>query len=114
MLTNQKVRFACARSVATRRPAEDAARATESMAVLRRGAADKQVVRQTIAIERRGLCPGDAQWHGAGKCGWSKPGEQEHTPANELTRGRTHRPSECVAVWQRRGTTMPCGEHVTM
>ena len=46
------------------------------------------------AIERRGLCPGDDQWHGAGKCGWSKPeetsddDEPEHWPALGLSRGR--------------------------
>ena len=58
--------------------------------------AGKQVAqgRAMAAIERRGLCPGDDQWHGAGKCGWSKPeetsddDEPEHWPALGLSRGR--------------------------
>ena len=45
-----------------------------------------------IAIVRRGLCPGDAKWHGAGGCGWYKPDEMldepEKWPALELSRGR--------------------------
>ena len=45
-----------------------------------------------IAIVRRGLCPGDAKWHGAGGCGWSKPDdmsdEPDNWPALELPRGR--------------------------
>ena len=45
-----------------------------------------------IAIVRRGLCPGDAKWHGAGGCGWYTPDEMsdepENWPALELSRGR--------------------------
>ena len=46
------------------------------------------------AIVRRGLCPGDEQWHSAGKCGWSKPeetsgdDEPEHWPALGPSSGR--------------------------
>ena len=58
--------------------------------------AGKQVAqgKAMIAIERRGLRPGDAKWHGADRCGWSKPDEAseddepEHWPALELSRGR--------------------------
>ena len=45
-----------------------------------------------IDIVRRGLCPGDAKWHGAGGCGWYTPDEMsdepENWPALELSRGR--------------------------
>ena len=41
-----------------------------------------------IAIVRRGLCPGDAKWHGAGGCGWYTPDEMsdelDQWPALEL------------------------------
>ena len=58
--------------------------------------AGKQVAqgRARAAIVRRGLCPGDEQWHGAGKCGWSKPeetsgdDEPEHWPALGPSSGR--------------------------
>ena len=58
--------------------------------------AGKQVAqgKAMIAIERRGLRPGDAKWHGADRCGWSKPDEvvendePEHWPALELSSGR--------------------------
>ena len=58
--------------------------------------AGKQVARDRAmtAIVRRGLCPGDAQWHGGAgrRCGWSTPDETpdepEHWPALELPRGR--------------------------
>ena len=33
-----------------------------------------------IAIVRRGLCPGDAKWHGAGGCGWYTPDEMSDKP----------------------------------
>ena len=58
--------------------------------------AGKQVAqgRARAAIVRRGLCPGDDQWHGAGKCGWSEPDETsdddepEHWPALGPSSGR--------------------------
>ena len=62
--------------------------------------AGKQVARGRAmsAIERRGLCPGDSQWHGgAGRCGWSMPDETpdepEHWPALELSCGRVRKGS---------------------
>ena len=55
---------------------------------------NRRIIKAMIAIERRGLRPGDAKWHGADRCGWSKPDEAseddepEHWPALELSRGR--------------------------
>ena len=75
--------------------------------------AGKQVAqgRARAAIVRRGLCPGDDQWHGAGKCGWSEPDESRRPMTTNRNIGR--RWGRQVAGWSNE-TVWPAGSQKSL